>query len=422
MATPSDPERDFFTDPSVLVDPNQYFREIFERSPVEQLRSRDLLMVTGFEEAIDVLRNPKDFSSVICVGGPVTPLPFEPEGSDISEQIEAHRAEIRGADLLVSYDDAFHVSTRSLLHRLFVPSRLKANEEYMFDLADRMAVASVERGGCEFIGEIATPYATLVIADLLGVPPEDRETFSQVLSSGPPPGSMEEGSTSTSPLEFMAGFFYRYLTERRAAPQEDILTELALSAYPDGTTPDVIEMVKLASTLFGAGQDTSAKLLGNCVLALAHDKGLQQQVRDDRSLLPAFIEEMLRLEGSSKTTFRLARRDTQIGDHPVPAGKKVVVGLTAANRDPRRWPEPDVLKLDRPKAKEHLAFGRGPHVCPGAPLARAEVRTMLDRLLERTSDIALSEEAHGTAGDQLSYEPSYIIRGLQKLHVTLTPR
>jgi cytochrome P450 len=273
------------------------------------------------------------------------------------------------------------------------------------------------------MNEIATPYATLVIADLLGVPDEDRQKFSDVLASGPPPGSIEEGSTSTSPLEFMASFFFRYIQERRAAPREDVLTELASATYPDGTTPDVVEVVKLASVLFGAGQDTSAKLLGNCILKLSQDKALQQQIRTDRSLLPAFIEEMLRIEGSSKATFRLARRDTTIGDTPVPAGKKVVVALTAANRDPRRWPEPDDIKLDRPRAKEHLAFGRGAHVCPGAPLARAEVRIMLDRFLERTSDISLSQEAHGPKGDRnLDYEPSYIVRGLTVLHITLSPR
>jgi cytochrome P450 len=272
------------------------------------------------------------------------------------------------------------------------------------------------------MNEIATPYATLVIADLLGVPGEDRQSFSDVLASGPPPGSIEEGSTSVSPLEYMAAFFFRYIQERRAAPQEDVLTDLASATYPDGSTPDVVEVVKLASVLFGAGQDTSAKLLGNCILALARDKALQERIRLDRSILPAFIEEMLRLEGSSKATFRLARRDTQVGDTPISAGKKVVIALTAANRDPRRWPEPDELKLDRPRAKEHVAFGRGPHVCPGAPLARAEVRIMLDRFLERTSDISLSEEAHGPDGSlNLNYEPSYIVRGLTNLHVKLTP-
>jgi cytochrome P450 len=423
MTANSEVERDFFTDPSVLTDPSAYFRDIFAKSPVEQLLSRDVMMVTGFIEVLEVLRNTQDFSSAIAVGGPVLPLPFEPEGSDISAQLEVHRGAIHGADLLVSYDDAIHLASRSLINRLFVPSRLKANEEYMHDVADRMALACIEKGSCEFIGEIATPYATLVVADLLGVPADDRQLFSELLAANPPPGSITEGSTSTSPLEQMAGYFYRYIMERRAAPQEDVLTDLAMATYPDGTTPDVVELVKLSSVLFGAGQDTSAKLLGTCILKLARDKALQTQIRDDRSLLSAFIEEVLRLEGSSKVTFRLTKRDTQIGETQIPAGKKVVVGLTAANRDPRRWPEPDAFQLGRPRAMEHLSFGRGAHVCPGAALARAEVRIMLDRFLERTSDIALSAEAHGPDGDRdIDYEPSYIIRGLVKVHLTLTPR
>jgi cytochrome P450 len=106
----------------------------------------------------------------------------------------------------------------------------------------------------------------------------------------------------------------------------------------------------------------------------------------------------------------------------IPAGKKIVVALAAANRDPRRWENPKELKLDRPKIKEHLAFGRGAHVCIGAPLARAEVRIILDRLLAHTSEINLSEEQHGTAGNRrLDYEPSFIIRGLVKLHLELQP-
>jgi cytochrome P450 len=130
---------------------------------------------------------------------------------------------------------------------------------------------------------------------------------------------------------------------------------------------------------------------------------------------------MLRLEGSAKVTFRLARKDTHIGEVAVPAGSRVVASLAAANRDPVRWADPEAFILDRPKIVEHLAFGRGAHTCIGASLARAEVRVMLERLLARTSRIALSKAHHGPPGQRkLHYEPSYIIRGLESLHVELT--
>jgi cytochrome P450 len=424
MTRQSSPERDYFTDPSVLKDPYDYFEEMYSKGPVHQLESRDIVMVTGFEESLEVLRNTDDFSSLITVPGAAVPLPFEPKGDDISEQIRAHRAEVRGSDLLVTYDDAQHTSNRSLLNRLFSPSRLKANEEYMSVLAEKFVRDAVAKGQCELINEIATPYVTLVVADLLGVPQEDRDLFRQAIDASPPAGNMYGGDnpTQVTPLEYMAGFFVRYLEERRATPKNDVLTELATVKYPDGSTPELLELVRLSTVLFGAGQDTSAKLISTSMRHIVETPDLQQRLRQNRELIPGFIDEVLRLEGSSKVTFRLARKKTRIGTMEIPAGKKIVVALAAANRDPRRWENPKELKLDRPKLKEHLAFGRGAHVCIGAPLARAEVRIILDRFLAHTSEITLSEDQHGKPGNRrLDYEPSFIIRGLVKLHIELKP-
>ncbi len=150
--------------------------------------------------------------------------------------------------------------------------------------------------------------------------------------------------------------------------------------------------------------------------------GLQQQLRADPSLIPQLLEEVLRLEGSTKMTARLVRKDTHVGDIPVTAGMKVMLATSAANRDPRRWDDPAAFVLDRPKIKEHLGFGRGAHVCPGAPLARSEVRIILEKFLELTSDIDISEEVHGPKGSRtLAYDPSFIIRGLSEMQLTLKP-
>ena len=121
-------------------------------------------------------------------------------------------------------------------------------------------------------------------------------------------------------------------------------------------------------------------------------------------------------------TGRLARRDTRIGDMELPAGTKVMLALAAANRDPRRWESPAALILDRSRIKEHLAFGRGAHTCVGAPLARVEVRVILEKLLEHTADIDMDAGKHGPRGARtLHFEPSFIIRGLNELHLELTP-
>ncbi len=417
-------ERDYFTDQDVLLEPYAWFEEVRARGPVTQLEARDMILVTGHEEALAVLRNPDDFSSVIAIS-PTVPLPFTPEGDDINVQLDAHRPALEGPGLMVVYDGPRHSAARSLLNKLFVPSRLKANEQFMESFAAQLVNDMLARGGGELISEMATPFVTLVIADLLGVPAEDRDKFRAAIDAGPTAGDINATGEqqASSALIFMGGYFMQYMQDRRANPREDVLTDLANSTYPDGTTPDLIELVKAATFLFAAGQDTSAKLIGNALRVLCEDQALQQELRDEPGRIAAFVEEMLRIEGSTKTTFRIARRTTKIGDVVIPAGKKLVIALAAANRDPRRWEEPTMLMIGRPRAMEHLAFGRGAHVCAGAPLARVEVRVLLEHLLAKTSRITLSESHHGPAGARrFDYEPSYIIRGLNELHLDLAGR
>jgi cytochrome P450 len=419
-------ERDFFTDRSVLLDPYSYFESIRADGPVYRMPNRDIVIVTGFQEGVDVLLNTRDYSSIINPD-PLAALRFEPIGDDISAQIEANQ-DTGPMDLMVSYDGERHAAARSLLNPLFKPSRLKANEAFMRHYADDMARTMVARGSCELIGEVATPYVTMVIADLLGVPDDDREEFRKVIDSGPPPGNMEETddearARASAPLMFMIGYFNRYLAERRAEPRDDVMTDLAMAKFPDGSTPDLIQPVKAAMFLFAAGQDTSAKLIGNALRFLSENQEMQQHLRENRDQIGPFLEEALRLEGSTKATFRVAKRKTEIAGMDIPAGQVVVVAVSAANRDPRRWDDPAEFRLNRPRIKEHLAFGRGAHTCAGAPLARAEVAVLLDRLLEHTSAIRLSEAHHGSPGNRnVAYEASYIIRGLAELHVEFTAR
>ena len=317
-----------------------------------------------------------------------------------------------------------HALSRSLLTRLFTPSRLKANEQFISEYSDQLVKQAVAKGGCELIKQIATPFVTLVIADLLGVPADDRQLFMDAIEAGAPPGSLDSNDlmAQNQPLVIMGMYFAGYVQDRRQNPRADILSELANATYPDGSTPEALEVVRLATFLFGAGQDTSAKLLGNAMKFIVDQPGLQDRLRSDPSLIPAMLEEVLRLEGSTKMTARLARKDSHIGDLKVPAGTTVMLALSAANRDPRRWQDPEAFTLDRPKIKEHLAFGRGAHVCAGAPLARSEVRIILEQFLQHTSKIDLVEEQHGPRNNRnFDYEASFIIRGLARLHLTLTP-
>jgi cytochrome P450 len=418
-------EPDFFTDHSVLLDPYEALDTVRSQAPVRQMESHDFVMVTGFAEATAVLLDAEHFSSVIAAAGPTAPLPFEPEGDDISAQIAAHHHQFVGSETFLSLDGAQHSARRALLSGLFTPSRLRANELYMHELADRMVMDVVAKGGGELMAELATPYVTYVIADLLGVPHEDRAKIIDILAAAPLPGSVDDADAGASlaPLAAQIGAMVAgYIVDRRANPRGDVLTDLANAKFPDGSTPEISELVMMAIFLFAAGQDTSAKLVGNAARYLAEHADLQEQLRKDRSLIAPFLEEMLRLEGSSKVTHRLARKATRIGDLAIPAGKKIVISLAGANRDPARWEDPNAFRIDRPRIREHLAFGRGAHTCIGNPLARAEVRVLFDRLFERTSAMSISEAHHGPAGSRkLDYEPSYIVRGLTRLHVDLAP-
>jgi cytochrome P450 len=144
----------------------------------------------------------------------------------------------------------------------------------------------------------------------------------------------------------------------------------------------------------------------------------QQALRDNRDQIPAFLEECLRMESPVKSHFRLARTTTTIGDVEVPAGTILMMLPGASNRDPRKFDEPNEFRHDRKNVREHVAFARGPHSCPGAPLARAEARIAMNRILDRMANIRISEEMHGPAGDRkYEYEPTFIMRGLTALHV-----
>ncbi len=418
----------FFRDQSMIDDPYPYYEALRGECPVRREPHENVMMVTGYDEATAILNDTATFSSCTAVTGPFPgfPVPLDDyaEG-DISELIVQHRDSLPMSDQLPTMDPPHHTDHRGLLMRLITPKRLKENEDFMWRLADRQLDTFLERGNCEFINEFAGPFAMLVIADLLGVPEEDHGRFEEALLHQPRGGGI--GSTTAkpmahSPLEYLYQEFTNYIEDRRANPRDDVLTGLATATFPDGSTPEVIDAVRVAANLFAAGQETTVRLLGSAVQLLAEDHELQQSIRDDRELIPNFIEESLRTESPIKGDFRLARVPTNVGGVDVPAGTTLMLVLAAGNRDPRRFDDPSTFDVRRPNARQHLSFGRGIHTCPGAPLARAEARVCLERLLDRTTDLRISEERHGPAGHRnYSYVPTFILRGLTQLHIEFTP-
>ncbi len=411
---------DFFRDDRLLENPYAYFDALRRKCPVTREPHHGVTMVTGWEEAVEVANNAETFSSCISVTGPFPGFPVPLEGDDVTELIEQHRDELPFSDQLPTLDPPTHTNHRALLMRLITPKRLKENEDAMWMLADRVLDDFLVGGQGEFIRGFAAPFTLFVIADLLGVPDADRDDFVQNLhrNVGGGLGSTEGESLAHSPLEFIYGRFATYIEDRRREPRDDVLTGLATATFPDGSIPDVADVVRVATNVFSAGQETTVRLLGSALKIMAENPDVQHLLRKDRSRIPNFIEETLRLESPVKGDFRLSRVPTAVGGVDMPAGTTVMVLQGAANRDPRRFEEPDRFDPARKNARQHLAFGRGIHTCPGAPLARAETRVGIERLLDRTADIRICERLHGPADNRhYHYVPTYILRGLTELHL-----
>lgn len=416
---------DYFTDTDVAQDPYDYWEYLRNQGPVCREPHYGVVPVTGYQEVQAAFKDVESFSAVNAIGGPFPPLPFTPEGDDISEQIEAHRHEFPIFEHMVVMDPPEHEKARSLLGRLLTPRRLQENKDYIWQLADRQFDEFIANGHCEFLSEYAKPFATLAIADLLGVPEEDRPEIRRNLGAGNAPGArvgaLDHEPVGSNPLQYLDELFSAYIDDRRQRPREDVLTGLATATYPDGSIPPLLEVVRPATFLFAAGQETVTKLLSSSVQILGDDPELQERLRSDRSLIGTFIEEALRMQSPTKVDFRLARKTTTLGGVRIPAGTVLMLCLGAANRDPRKFDSPNEFRADRKNVREHIAFGRGIHTCAGAPLARVEGQITINRILDRTRDFTISEAKHGSPGNrQYHYEPTFLLRGLTELHIDFT--
>jgi cytochrome P450 len=416
---------DYFADAAIAQDPYDYYEYLRSHGPVHQEPHHGVVAVTGYAEVMAAFKDTDSFSAVNAIGGPFPPLPFEPEGDDITEQIEAHRHLFPIFEHMVVMDPPAHERARSLLSKLLTPRRLKENEDFMWQLVDTQLDEFIANGRCEFLSEYARPFATLAITDLLGVPAEDRAEFRRALGADKPQGNrvgaLDGAAVGLNPLQYLDDKFSGYISERRREPRGDVLGLMAAATYPDGSIPELLEVVRPATFLFAAGQETVTKLLSAAVQTLGDRPDLQDRLRENRELIPVFIEEALRIQSPTKVDFRLARKTTTLAGVHIPAGTVLMLCLGAANRDPRKFDDPHEFQLDRKNVREHIAFGRGIHTCAGAPLARVEGRITVHRLLERMRDISISESAHGSVGRRrYFYEPTFLLRGLTELHIEFT--
>ncbi|GGC16330.1 cytochrome P450 [Novosphingobium endophyticum] len=418
------PTPDFFSDPGVIADSRSYFELMRARGPVTPEAFQNTLMVTGFDAALEVLNDKTGvFSNACSVVGPIPGLPFAPEGSDIRDQLERHRGELPWADHLVCMDGKRHQEHRMLLGGLLTYKRLKQNEDYLRGLADRLIDGFIGKARCEVMPEYAHATTTYAISDLMGIPEDDRAELLELI--GAPPSQIDGDAVhkiGPDPLISMKPRFDEYLRDRLERPRGDLMSDLVHATFKDGLRPEFDAVSALARFLFGAGQDTTSRLIAMAVLILAEDPVLQQRLRDEPRRISDFVEEVLRYDAPVKVAYRLALADTEVAGVAVTAGTILTVCYNAASNDSAHFEHPERFDIDRPNLRDHMGFGRGFHGCLGAPLGRMEARIAIERLLARANNIRISDEHHGPAENRhYRFEPTYTFRSLAELHIEFEP-
>ncbi len=218
---------DFYTDDTIIDDPYPYFDWLREQGPITRLPNHKAWAVTGFEEAVSIARDTQHFSMANAVIGAGFELPFPVEGDDIADLVEANREHIPFANQIVTLEGTDHARLRSLLTPLFTPSKLKAQEPGLRAISNRLIDEFVGTGKVELVKGYGGPFATLVIADLLGIPEQDQPFFREIFATatvGDIHSSQEENAVN--PLMLMVGKIYEYLADRRANPRGDVLSQL----------------------------------------------------------------------------------------------------------------------------------------------------------------------------------------------------
>ena len=307
-------------------------------------------------------------------------------------------------------DPPDHKRLRALVNKAFTPKAVNALEPHIRSLLQGLLDDIDDPTGFDLMQAIAQPLPVIVIAEMLGVPPEDRARFkvwsnqrARVLE---PMIDAREREVAEAANRSLNDYFMPIIKERRQAPKDDIVSALA-QAEEEGDRLTEREMLNMLRLLLIAGNETTTNLIGNGVLALLRHPDQLQRLRDDPSLIPSAVDELLRFDSPVQTDFRRVLEDCEVNGFPLKKRDNIVVLLGAANRDPDVFDRPDELDVGRGD-RSHLSFGRGIHHCLGAPLARLEGRIVLEMLLERFSQISLRSE-------RPRFRNSIVLRGLESL-------
>ena len=392
--------------PDVRADPYPLYRRLREEDPVHWSELLDGWVLTRYDDVVAVLKDPR-FSADRR----------RSRNRYVQAQMAAEQENTGGgarADTMLSTDPPGHTRMRLLVSKAFLPRAVEKLRPHIQEIADELLDPLRERGHLDILLDFAYPLPVIVIAELLGVPTEDRAQFKRwsddvVATLGgtfDAPDLAERGTQSWGEL---SDYFREAIANRRREPGDDLVSVL-VAAADQGDVLSEEQLVATCAVMLIAGNETTRNLIGNGMLALLRNPDQLEKLWQDPSLAESAVEELLRYAGPVHCTARVATEDIEVGGKTVEKGQLVFIMVAAANRDPAHFPEPDRLDITRQK-NHHVAFGFGIHSCLGQALARLEARIAFDTLARGIPNPRL-------ASDELEWGPSFILRGLKSLPIT----
>jgi len=314
---------------------------------------------------------------------------------------------------MLGSDPPRHTRLRGLVSQAFTPRMVEQLEPRIRQVANELVDRICEQRECDVVEELTYPLPVIMIAEILGVPPEDRADFKRwsdevIATLGSGIGD-DSRTVSEQTLEEMREYFERLAEERRREPRQDLLTGL-VQAELEGSKLNAQELLQMLILLLVAGNETTTNLIGNAIIEFMNHPDQLQRVLDDPGLLPTAVEEVLRYSSPVQATARRATRDVEIGSKVIAKDQVCLVWLASANRDPAVFPDPDTFDVGR-TPNRHIAFGMGIHFCLGAPLARLEARVALEVFLKRVRNFRRATEG------PLPRVPTFIMRGVRELPI-----
>jgi cytochrome P450 len=353
-------------------------------------------MVARYADVTAVLRDHAHFSSV---------RPRDPNEPP-------NEGPFGGARTMLFSDPPMHTRLRRLVSRDFTPRRIRELEPRIREIANTLIEAAAHQGELEVMSAIANALPVMVIAEMLGVPPDHYQQFKHwsdtvVTGDNTLPGTPlpEEFHAATKALR---NYFADEIERRRRHPGTDLVSAL-VAAHDDAEAMNADELLAFVLLLLLAGNETTTNLIGNGMLALGRNPAQMELLRQSPELMPRAIEEILRYDGPVQSTIRFTKENLDLGGTAVPANLGCFIVLAAANRDPAQFEDPDRFDITR-EPRDHVALGEGIHFCIGAPLARMEGAIAIGAMLERFPRLRLQDPTAPVV-----YKGSYFLRGLASL-------